>query len=310
MGSSKPATQTTTQTVKSSPWGPQQPYLKEVFGEAQNNYNNPMQYFPGSTVSSFSPESSIAMNLASNRALTGSPLVQGAQNYNQDVVGGNYLQSNPAFGYLQNTASGGMLNNNPYVDAMFDQASSRALGAVSSQFGAAGRYGSGNHMAALGDQMNNLATNIYGQNYANERTNQLNAANSLGSMYGQERGLQQQAMGAAPGLADQDYKDIGALASVGQAREGQQQKLINDQIMRQEFGQMEPWQRLALYNSFIQGNYGGTSTGTATGTQQSASNPLLSGLGGAASGASMGMSFGPIGAGIGGLAGGLLGAFS
>ena len=106
-------------------------------------------------------------------------------------------------------------------------------------------------------------------------------------MYGQERGLQQQAMGAAPGLADQDYKDIGALASVGQAREGQQQKLINDQIARQGFGQMEPWQRLALYNSFIQGNYGGTSTGTATGTTQQASNPFMDIAGGLLSGASL-----------------------
>lgn len=287
MGGSKPATQTTTQTVSSKPWGEQIPYLKEVFGEAQQNYNNPMQYFPGSTVAPFSPESNIAMNLTSNRALTGSPLVAGAQGYAGDVLSGGYLNSNPAFNYLHDTASGGMLDSNPYLNAMYDKAWSRVAPSISGQFGSAGRFGSGFHKAALGDAANNLATDIYYRNYQNERGNQMNAAGVLGSIYNQERGLQQSAMGAAPGLADYDYKDIGALASVGNARETQQQRLINDQVARQNFDQMEPWQRLALYNSFIQGNYGGTSTGTATGTVQPARNGLFDTLGGILGGASL-----------------------
>ncbi len=78
--------------------------------------------------------------------------------------------------YLMDVIGGGYLNNNPYLDAMFDRASGKVAAGVNSQFSSAGRYGSGAHTGVLTEGLGNLATDIYGKNYATERANQQAAA--------------------------------------------------------------------------------------------------------------------------------------
>lgn len=82
-------------------------------------------------------------------------------------------------GYLSDVIGGDYLNNNPYLDAMFNRAAGQVGSRVNSQFTSAGRYGSGAHQGVLGESLGNLATDIYGGNYARERANQQAAA--LGS---------------------------------------------------------------------------------------------------------------------------------
>jgi len=124
--------------------------------------------------------------------------------------------TNPEMDYLRPTASGDFLNKNPYIDAMYDQAAGRVGAPIDSRFTAAGRYGSGAHQGVLGQTFGDLATNIYGQNYAQERqnmlaagqsligagqnqqTSRLSAANQLGSNYDTARGLQTTAATNAP----------------------------------------------------------------------------------------------------------------
>lgn len=87
-----------------------------------------------------------------------SPITAAGGQYMQDVIGGDYL------------------NSNPYLDAMFNQAAGKVTSGVNSQFSGAGRYGSGAHQGVLGESLGNLATDIYGQNFARERGFQQQAA--------------------------------------------------------------------------------------------------------------------------------------
>lgn len=62
-------------------------------------------------------------------------------------------------------------NSNPYLASTFNQAANAVQNRVASQFGQAGR----NLEASIpvqNDQMNQLATQIYGGNYQAERQNQ------------------------------------------------------------------------------------------------------------------------------------------
>ena len=112
----------------------------------------------------------------------------------------------------------------------------------------------------------------------------------------------------APQAANQDYTDIAKLSEVGAARENQNQQQINEDVARFEFEQLAPWEKLGLYNQFIQGNYGGTTTSTGRGVGAPMGASVLGGaLGGAGIGGQVG---GGQGAAFGGLAGGGLGILS
>lgn len=87
--------------------------------------------------------------------------------------------TNASMGYLTPFASGEYVNKNPYIDALYAKARDAVGTGIDSRFSKAGRYGSGAHQGVLGTTFGNLATDIYGQNYANERANQLSAAGTL-----------------------------------------------------------------------------------------------------------------------------------
>lgn len=114
---------------------------------------------------------------------------------------------NEGIDLLSNTARGGFLNNNPYLDDMFD----RAAGAVEDRFRTitapqtdaaarmAGVYGGSDYQRmrglneqALAGELGGLATDIYSQNYARERSAMDNAQNALAgyTQAGQNQQLQ------------------------------------------------------------------------------------------------------------------------
>lgn len=184
-----------------------------------------------------------------------------------------------AQGELTRTLSGEYLD--PTLNPAFQKAAGDIQLRLAGMYSAAGRYGSG----AMANQANEALASLAAQAYGQERENMMR-----GMMF-------------APQLAQQDYFDAAKLAEVGGTREDLAQQAINDAMARYDAAQSEPWQRLALYNQFIQGNYGGQSSSTTTTTPR---RELGSGLlNGAASGAGIGMMFGPwgglAGAGIGGL---------
>ena len=234
---------TTTSTQTTEPWAEQKPFLQTGFQEAETNVlNRPLSYFPGPTVVPFAPETQAAMGAQTNRALEGSPLLGQAQGYTGDVLGGQFLDpsSNP---FLANVSDSVLSAIRPGVDSMFAQG---------------GRAGSPSHAEALGRGVSRgIAPYLFGE-------------------YGRERGIQENAAARAPGLAREDYFDIGQLGDVGAAREGKAEQGLAEQISRFNFGQSEPTNRLAQFMNLIQGSYGGTGTASQT-AAQSANSALLGG---------------------------------
>lgn len=188
--------QTTKQT--STPWEGQQPYLEDLFQQAQGLYQGgPQQYYPGQTVAPFSPQTMMAMDMMTNRAMSGSPQMDamggylnsqlGQQNFNPfDIAGmnagmmgggsGGFGESQPgslpssAGAQLSQTASGQYLGSNPYLDQMYDTAAGRAgeafneqvMPGIAAQFGAGGRTGSGIHQQVAGNAARQFGRDLQG----------------------------------------------------------------------------------------------------------------------------------------------------
>lgn len=109
--------------------------------------------------------------------------------------------NNPAMSYLQQTASGANIGNNPYLNQMVsnqqDQIANKLKNVtnpgIDSQAASLGRMGSGafasqrnNAQTTAANEMAKVATDMYGNQYNQDVSNQMNAANAYGSMYNQD----------------------------------------------------------------------------------------------------------------------------
>lgn len=250
--------QTTTQ--KSDPWSGIQPYLSNLYGNADQYFKTGgPQYYPGNTIAPTSGNTINALQRGTDLATGGQPNINAAQGANlntingaglnanpanpylQQLMGGSAFTNNPSNNYFQQAAGGSFLNSNPYLDQMYKSATDPMVNqyknaiapGLMSQFSAAGRTGSNSNMQALqmaqqplAQGLAQAASSIYGGNYANERALQQSAAQGLGANYmgGQNMGLQ------AAGNLGQNYN----FAS------GQQQNAINNSI---PLGQ-QSWQNI------------------------------------------------------------------
>lgn len=202
------------------------------------------QNFPGQTIADQSPETRAALQLQTQRALSGSPLTRQAQDYTSQALGG------------------GFLGGNPYLDQTFDNASKRITDAYSkgtaaqtdAAFNRAKSYGGSawqeqtqGNQRALGDSLGQLASDVYGKNYQIERA------------------MMDQASRSAPGMANQDYYDIGQLSGVGDVQNQRSQQSIDDQVRRFNTEQSAPATAIQNYIGLLNGvggKYGSESTNT------------------------------------------------
>lgn len=164
----------------------QLPYLQSGLGRAEDLYQQGEQVVP------LANETEQSLQGAAARAQNGSPLTDSAQNL------------------ATKTLDGGFLGSNPYLDQTFNRAALQTQNQLSSEFARSGR----NVEASEGlrsQQLNDLATGIYG------------------GAYDSERNRQQGALGVANSLANQDYVDLGQLGQVGAAREGFAQEQADSQ---------------------------------------------------------------------------------
>jgi len=236
-----------TQTTTSEPPSYVRPYLEQGAQASQQMYNA-----GGTPVVGFSPQTEQALSMAQNRATAGSPVNTAAQQY------------------ATKTLQGVFMGANPYLDQAFNRAALGTQNQLASQFGRSGRN-VGESQFLRGEQLNNLATNIYGGDYEAERQRQ----QALVPFAGQ--------------LASNDYADIGQLANVGAQYED---------LQREQAAQ--PGMNLDAYLARLSGFPGGSVTNVIP-TQR---NRLAGALGGGLAGA---QAFGPWGALGGGILGGLLG---
>jgi hypothetical protein len=237
-----------TQSVGPPKW--QLPYIQQGYQGAQNLYNQ-----GGTGVAPLSTETEAALTGTAARAQNGNAGVAAAQDVNTQTI------------------NGGFMGANPYLDQTFNRAALQTQNQLASQFAGSGR----NIAASEGlrsQQLNDLATGIYG------------------GAYDSERNRMQQSIGMASGLANQDYVDLGQLANVGAQREGYAQELLN-----------QPGQNLDQYLGRVTGSVGSTSY------QPSTRNRASGAIGGAMMGSQMGSQYGTLGQIGGGLLGGYLGGW-
>jgi hypothetical protein len=273
--------QTTTSTTEPPKY--LRPFLEQGMQGAQGIYNQgPQQYYPGQTVVGFSPETEQALGMQASRAQSGSPLMGQANTYASGLLGGK----NPI-------TFGGA--SNPYLDAQFQHAADITGGRLQTEFG-----GSGRNLDAMrparAEELNNLATSMYGGAYESER-------DRMASEIGQQRAQQFGVLGLAPGMAQADYADIDRLRDVGATREDLTGREMQDAAARFDFNQNAPGANLDQYLARL-GGYPGSAMSTQTPIYR---NQMAGALGGAGAGYQIGSQFGGNGglwgAGIGGLLG-------
>lgn len=252
---------TSTTTQNTDPWGPSQPYLKDVMAKSKNLYNSR---------SALAPENPTLL-----------------QGYNNALDAAQFNPSTTANSQnlMNATINGDYMNNNPYLDATYNQMARKVGDSVNSNFSAAGRYGSGAHQGVLGETLGNLATNVYGDNYRTERQNQLAAGQFAPQLDSAYQGML--------------FNNANQIMNVGNQMQNYDQQQ-----------QLDPWNRLNMYSGIVNG-YGGLGANQATTTPSGSKlgGILGGGISGAAAGATMGSVAGIPGAIIGGGLGAIGGLF-
>lgn len=259
-----------TQTTAVGPPEFAEPFLETGLAEALGRFRQgPLEFFPDSTVVPQSEQTLAAIEQLSSP----SGLSTAATDLVEATLRGDFLD--PA--------------TNPFLQQTFDQAAQATRSQLDSQFAGAGRNLEA-QLPARGDQLNQLATSIFGQNFQ------------------AERGRQQSLIPFVPTI---DSLGTQNLLTAGGLVEGQSAAELQDAINRFQFNQQAPD---LLLDQFLQRITGTVSPlGSVQTTQFPTASPLTGALGGAASGAGLGASIGaaggPIGAGTGALLGSLIGLF-
>lgn len=319
MGSSSGSSRTTT---TNEPPAFIQPYMQ--YGAAQSRAlyeTGGPQYYDGNTVVPFAPQTEQALGLTEQRALNGSSVSNAAQDYATDT-----LTRTPAsqFGAGQNpyasSANPYGSVDNPYLDATFNKAADSVQNRLESQFAGSGRNVSAS-MPANADYLNDLANQVYGGAYENERNRGLSYGQQqlgigaqgyeserdrMAQDLDRQRSMQYAVAGMAPQLANQDYVDLQALGGVGGQVEDLAGRYMEDQAARWDFSQNAPQMNLDNYLARVTGAYPGQN---ATQTTPTYRNRTAGAAGGAMAGAQVGSTFGPWGTLIGAVGGGLLGGY-
>jgi hypothetical protein len=213
------------------------PYVGTALGQAGNILQGPgAQYYPGQTVADFSKPQEQAMGATLNAGLNGTPALHAAQRFDTTLLN-----------------SGG--GSNPYENAMFNRAAQSTQNQLSSEFAGHGR-GVVASMPERSQQLNDLATNFYGNQYQNNINNALQAGNQAQGLYG----TQMQGYNAAMG--------------VGNQVQGQAQNLINANQQKYNYYQNLPQTTISQYEQ----NLAGVQPGMAN-TNPYFNNPTANALG-------------------------------
>lgn len=280
--------QTTTNT---DPWGPQQPYLKELMSEAQKLYKSPgPQLYSGQFTAGLNPNEREAQGSLLNFARSFAPGVIRQTQDTQRFLTTDAL--NPETNkYLRSAVTAA---TRPIGENLAEYILPNIRGGAL----ASGMYGSSRQGIAeglAGARASREVGDVSSRMYSDAYDSGLRAATT--------------AQALAPQLMEMGLAPSRAIDAVGQQNRSLEQALIDEQIQRYMYGQYLPYQQLAQYQNLIQGNYGAVATNQQRGGSV---NPLMGGLGGAAMGASTGALFAgptgglsiPVGALIGALAGG------
>jgi len=219
---------TTTNEIDPKIW----PYVEDVVKEGQRLYGEGApQYYGGQTYLDPNSQQQQAIKMMTDNAYASQPMLQNASDLNNKMIQGDFLQNNPNFDAVMNTAG-------RKATELFNTATQ----GTSSNVSQGGRYGSNAHARLQGGNAGKLATSLADtagqyayQNYATERGNQINAMNNAGNIA--------------------NYSNIGAnnLMQAGNMQAGFDQTALNADIARHDYGQNANMQHLQNYANIVNG---------------------------------------------------------
>ena len=215
---------TTTNEIDPKIW----PYVEDVVKEGQRLYGEGApQYYGGQTYLDPNSQQQQAIKMMTDNAYASQPMLQNASDLNNKMIQGDFLQNNPNFDAVMNTAG-------RKATELFNTATQ----GTSSNVSQGGRYGSNAHARLQGGNAGKLATSLADtagqyayQNYATERGNQNIGANNL--------------------------------MNAGNMQAGFDQTKLNADIARHDYGQNAQQQHLSNYTNAVWGAPGGSSSTTS-----------------------------------------------
>lgn len=212
-GSSQPSTTSSTTTREIPAWA--QGTAQNLLARGEALSYQPYQTYTGQRIADMTPDQMQGLQAIQNRAINGSPEEAAARQNYTDTMNGKYLSA----------------DSNPYLKGAVNTAMNDVQTRVNSQFGG-NNYGTTAHQETLTRNLADAANNIYAQNYANERNNQLKDA-SLSNQYG-----------------NIDYNNAQQLVGVGDIQRQESQNVLNNKYADWVASQNQPYRQLdVLANS-------------------------------------------------------------
>ena len=207
------------------------PLASRYTQEATKMFDTPYQAYDGQRYAGMNSAQTTGLSMIANRATQGDALMNSGYQNVQDTLSGKYL--NP--------------DTNPYLKQNVQTAMDQAGGTINSQFNRPGAFGSTAHEGVMSQQLGNIASQAYGQNYDKERQNQLSAWN------------------AAPTYGNAAYQDAAKLMDAGQTVQDEQQKGLDWNLQQFQDKQDYPYKNLSAASGVFGTNLGGTSHTTSSG---------------------------------------------
>lgn len=259
-GQSSPTDTTSTTTVELPEWV--RPYSEALIQRGGALSQVPYEQSPN-LIAPLDPRHSAGLGAIDRQATQGVPGQYEAGQQFANTLAGGYMNTP--------TIQGAMLNSNPHLDHMYN----RAANQVQNQYNMStapqerarqvanrsiGNAGAGQYedfqRFQLGENLGNLASDIYGGNYSQERGRQEAA-------YDQERQRQMGAMGQLGEMQNAGYMDAQKLMGGGDFMRQYQQDLFNQAGSEWNRALNWPYQQLDVLGNTIgmsQGRAGSTTT--------------------------------------------------
>jgi hypothetical protein len=270
-----PSTTSQTQTKEIPAWA--QGSAQDLLSRGHALSYQPYQSYQGQRIAEMTSQQNQGLSQIQNRAVNGSPEENAARQNYTDTMSGKYLSP----------------GSNPYLQATVQQGMDDVSGKINSQFGGS-NYGTTAHQETLTRNLGQVANDAYGQNYVNERNNQMKQSALL------------------PQYQNIDYNNAQQLTGVGDIYRQESQDVLNNKYSDWAAAQNQPYRQLDVLGNALGAAVNGQGSVQSSGYQSNpyTANRYASAIGGGLAGYGLGSSIGgegsyggAIGAGLGGLLG-------
>lgn len=223
--------QTSTTTASIAPEF--KPLLDLYTQQATNVARTPFQAYGGQRFEDLSPDQQTAIGMVRDRATGGSQLLDQAEGgLSQFIQGG---QTNPFLDRMVGKAQGSVVDQ----FNMMTKPQTEAAMVGSGSFGNTGyQQLMQNQQKAAGQQMSDIATQMYGQAYGQDQANRMTA------------------IGMAPQFGNRAYQDAGQLMNVGGLQQQQGQQGRDFSFQQQQDAMNYPMRQLQATGSALQPGMG------------------------------------------------------